>query len=246
MGQSSGLESHMRTQRETRTSEPTAPHGAWGTFSLHPGNNSPPLWKLTLKIFGIFTFDRYSSTSTFFTCRFSVRLKINKIKYLKYTWCSVMMNIKARNCILTRLLRLSTFFSQSAIRIGVMMLRGTTITVYGNWAETVFLAKIFSFPKQKIVHPLHAELSSLKVENPTVEYRLLISVAMTTQLGTVELSHLVKHSKWHITQSLNVVSIVGIIFVILPTHNLRITYFIFFNMQPFEILLLGHNQHLLH
>lgn len=49
-----------------------------------------------------------------------------------------------------------------------------------------------------------------------------------------------------ITRALNVVVIVGIFLVILPTHNLNNTFLIFFNPQPYEILLLLMIQHLLH
>lgn len=61
------------------------------------------------------------------------------------------------------------------------------------------------------------------------------------QSRTFELSHLANHSEEHITQALNVVFIVGIFSVTLPTHNLTITFLIFFNLQPREILLLAHD-----
>lgn len=66
---------------------------------------------------------------------------------------------------------------------------------------------------------------------------------MATLLGTKQDSRIVTFSKSerHITQALNVVSIVGFFSLIQPTRNLTITFLIFFNPQPFEILLLAHD-----
>lgn len=95
------------------------------------------------------------------------------------------------------------------------------------------------------MHPLRAKLSPLKVEKPTVEYLLLYKCCygnyFWNKARQLNCHILASHSERHITQALDVVPIVGIFLVILPTRNLTITFLVFFNPQLFEILLLAHD-----
>lgn len=114
--------------------------------------------------------------------------------------------------------------SLSDTRISMLILWETMIAVHGNWAKTVFLASR-KFPFLSI-NCASAQCKTKPIEGRkthswiSVTLKVLLWQLFLEQSRIVELSHLANHSARHITQALNVVFIVGIFLVILPTHNL--------------------------